>query len=489
MHFSIPDTEEFSDENGSTYVGYNIHINGVFHCTVRYRQLHNLHEQLKKEYGAKNYPVFPPKRLLPLSSSQLEERRGMLEKYIQSVGQDPQLVTTDLFNGFLLSAQQETSCEKCQEVPLDVFLMNGYKVLLSVMTTERSDQVLEKACDKLSLPSEYVYYFSLFLIKREEDGDITILRKLQDFESPYISQKSIQGVHRVVLRKSYWDPGYDLELMSNQVALNMLYIQTVADVERGWVLSSKEMRQQLASLQARGAKREYLDVARTLKYYGFLQFRPCVCDYPHPGSRVLVSIGNRELNLRVKLAEGQDVREGCFKVTRMRCWRITTLHNNVETSTGESSSSVSPGQAQLELSFEYLMSKDKLQWITIASEQAILMSVCLQAMVDELLLKKTGMKRKQPGDRVRKGSWSYMKRNGSSQLISVSQSSSSDGICSKVNSTNGDVKSPSKTESSTSSMRRLSEKLSGVSLKPSSKQTPHPFVENDAFEGIGDEDL
>jgi sorting nexin-17 len=64
-------------------------------------------------------------------------------------------------------------------------------------------------------------------------------------------------------------------------------------------------------------------------------------------------------------------------------------------STGGSSSSASPGQAQLELSFEYLMSKDKLQWITIASEQAILMSVCLQAMVDELLLKKTGMKRKQ----------------------------------------------------------------------------------------------
>jgi sorting nexin-17 len=55
---------------------------------------------------------------------------------------------------------------------------------------------------------------------------------------------------------SYWDPSYDLELMSNQVALNMLYVQTVADVERGWVLSNKEMKQQLASLQARGAKKE-----------------------------------------------------------------------------------------------------------------------------------------------------------------------------------------------------------------------------------------
>ncbi|KDR21557.1 sorting nexin-17 [Zootermopsis nevadensis] len=486
MHFSIPDTEEFSDESGSTYMGYNIHINGVFHCTVRYRQLHNLHEQLKKEYGANNLPVFPPKKLLPLSSSQLEERRAMLEKYIQSVGQDPRLVNTDLFNGFLLSAQQETSCEKSQEVPLDVFLMNGYKISLNVVTTERSDQVLEKACHQLNLPNEYVYYFSLFLINREEDGDITILRKLQDFESPYISEKSIQGVHRVVLRKSYWDPGYDLELMSNQVALNMLYVQTVADVERGWVLSSKETKHQLASLQARGAKKEYLDLARTLKYYGFLQFRPCLCDYPHPGSRVLVSAGNRELNLRIRLAEGQDMREGSFKVARMRCWRITTLHNNGQMSTGGSSSSSNP---QLELSFEYLMSRDKLQWITIASEQAILMSVCLQAMVDELLLKKTGMKRKQPGDKVRKGSWSYMKRDGSSQLISVSQSASSDAICSNISSANGDVKSPSKNEFSTSSMRKLSEKLSSVTLKSSSKQTPHPFVENDAFECIGDEDL
>ena len=36
------------------------------------------------------------------------------------------------------------------------------------------------------------------------------------------------------------------------------------------------------------------------------------------------------------------------------------------------------------------MAKDQLQWITISSEQAILMSVCLQSMIDELLLKTVG---------------------------------------------------------------------------------------------------
>lgn len=36
------------------------------------------------------------------------------------------------------------------------------------------------------------------------------------------------------------------------------------------------------------------------------------------------------------------------------------------------------------------MSKNSLKWITICSEQAMLMSVCLQSMVDELINQKSG---------------------------------------------------------------------------------------------------
>ena len=35
---------------------------------------------------------------------------------------------------------------------------------------------------------------------------------------------------------------------------------------------------------------------------------------------------------------------------------------------------------KLELSFEYLMSTGELQWVTIVSSQAILMSLCLQSI-------------------------------------------------------------------------------------------------------------
>ncbi|KAJ8926848.1 hypothetical protein NQ314_020699 [Rhamnusium bicolor] len=381
MHFSIPDTQELNEGNGSTFIGYNIHINGVFHCTVRYKQLHNLNEQLKKEFGNDSIPPFPPKKLLPLTASQLEERRALLEKYIQTLGQDSKLVSSELIIGFLLSAQQETTCERKQEVNLDVYTMNNYHIPVRVSTFDRTEQ-------------------------------------------------------------------------------------TVTEIEKGWVIASREVKSQLTNLQVSLAKREYIELAQKLKYYGFVQFMPCYCDYPKPQTKVLIAVGDQELSLRI-IGPGHMVKEGNFKVTRMRCWRITATHNKQEIAANSRSSSSSG----LELSFEYLMSKDKLQWITISSEQAILISVCLQSLVDELLMKKNGMRKKPPS--VIKGSWSYMKRDGSSHLISIDD----------VDLENKeDLQEPKFQESF--SIKKLQEKFSSVSFK-----SGREFIENHAFEGIGDDDL
>lgn len=59
------------------------------------------------------------------------------------VGQEPILSNSELFNGFLLTAQQETSGHVTENATLDVFLMNGYKISLNIQTNERSDQILE----------------------------------------------------------------------------------------------------------------------------------------------------------------------------------------------------------------------------------------------------------------------------------------------------------------------------------------------------------
>lgn len=64
------------------------------------------------------------------------------------------------------------------------------------------------------------------------------------------------------------------------------------------------------------------------------------------------------------------------------------------------------------------------------------MSVCLQGMVDELLLKGRGGKAGERNERTgRRGSWNYMKRDGSSHQISssVGRSVSTDGIVQSAN--------------------------------------------------------
>ena len=65
-------------------------------------------------------------------------------------------------------------------------------------------------------------------------------------------------------------------------------------------------------------------------------------------------------------------KEILFKVTRIRCWKVNWT------------------KQEMNISFEYLIKKDNLEWITIHTEQAALVSTCLQSMVDEILAKKAG---------------------------------------------------------------------------------------------------
>ena len=104
---------------------------------------------------------------------------------------DARVSNSPTFNNLLLAAQQETRRESTEKVDLDVYLMNDQRVTISVHTVEQTDSVLEKTCIQLNIQEDLHSCFSLFLIRRDYDGEINIVRKLQDFESPYISQKAL----------------------------------------------------------------------------------------------------------------------------------------------------------------------------------------------------------------------------------------------------------------------------------------------------------
>ncbi|KAM9617022.1 sorting nexin-17 isoform 3-T4 [Morphnus guianensis] len=429
MHFSIPETETRAGDGGAAYVAYNIHVNGVLHCRVRYSQLLGLHEQLRKEYGANVVPAFPPKKIFTLTPAEVEQRREQLEKYMQAVRQDPTLGGSETFNSFLRKAQQETQQIPTEEVVLEVLLSNGQKVKVTILTSDQTEDVLEAVASKLDLPDDLVGYFSLFLVRETKDGAFSFVRKLQEFELPYVSVTSLHNPEfRIILRKSYWDSSYDDDVMEHRVGLNLLYAQTVSDIEHGWILVNKEQHRQLKSLQEKVSKKEFIRLAQTLKYYGYLKFDPCVTDFPEKGCHVVVSAGNNELNFQVRLPSEQ-IKEGSFKVTRMRCWRVTS--------------------------------------------SAIMLSICLQSMVDELMVKKSG------------GSIRKMFRRRVNGALRRSDSQQA-------------VKSPPLLDSPDASrepMAKLSSKLTSVSLRGISHSSSandvgaNDFHGNYAFEGIGDEDL
>uniref|UniRef100_A0A8C3SVL0 Sorting nexin 17 n=1 Tax=Chelydra serpentina TaxID=8475 RepID=A0A8C3SVL0_CHESE len=241
-------------------------------------------------------------------------------------------------------------------------------------------------------------------------------------------------------------------------------LQTVSDIERGWILVTKEQHRQLKSLQEKVSKKEFIRLAQTLKYYGYLKFEPCVTDFPEKGCQVIVSAGSSELNFQVRLPSEQ-IKEGSFKVTRMRCWRVTSSVSAPRLGSGSS-----PGKTEvkLELAFEYLMSKDRLQWVTITSPQAIMLSICLQSMVDELMVKKSG------------GSIRKMFRRRANGALRRSDSQQA-------------VKSPPLLVRLTRCQQ--GSKLTSVSLRGISHSGSagdlgaNDFHGNYAFEGIGDEDL
>lgn len=131
---------------------------------MRYKQLYNLHVQLSKNLDI-SLPIFPPKKFFPLTPNQQEERRLALEKYIQSIGQNVAINNSEILNGFLLNAQQETVGDLSETEILDIFLMNGSKISLNVSTGEYSGEILKVYFITNIFIYIYIYpFFSMYMI-------------------------------------------------------------------------------------------------------------------------------------------------------------------------------------------------------------------------------------------------------------------------------------------------------------------------------------
>jgi len=50
-------------------------------------------------------------------------------------------------------------------------LVELYSIPVNITSTDQTDVVLESVCGAVSLADDYVYYFGIYLVKKEENGD------------------------------------------------------------------------------------------------------------------------------------------------------------------------------------------------------------------------------------------------------------------------------------------------------------------------------
>jgi sorting nexin-17 len=385
MHISIPESEELVEpKNGkpTKFVSYKVHINGTYHCSARFSILSKLNDRLKKQYGQGCLEQFPEKKIFYMKPEQANFRRYQLQVWLQKIGAQPLIVQGETFQNFLLNAQKEVSKGPEEDVQLEIYLVNGKKVTIDIMSTDQTNDVLETTINMIGVNETNTYYFALYLIE-DQTGKVTV-RRLQDFESPYISLKRAAAENRIQLRTAFWDQSVAELLYDDSIALNLLYIETIADIKKGWISVEDDVADDLANFRAQKDRQKFLGVAKDLKGFGCKSFGEAVVSYPQPKSKATIFLGNNELTLQL----ANDGKEYNFQVQRMRCWRTYSVN-----------------EGGVEMEFEYYFDPAKgqkegeMKWVKMLSPQTIHLAMCLQFMVEEMLRLRKSKPIKKPSDR------------------------------------------------------------------------------------------
>lgn len=156
---------------------------------------------------------------------------------------------------------------------------------ISVRCSEGTNTIQARYAQTIQLRRDFLPYFTLYLVRRFEN-DYKTVRLLENFESPYLtlyneneklseSSSSVTGSTIIIIRKSYWDSAFDEDLFADKVALNIIYLQALHEVEKGYVVADQETRNKLTSLQAKGDKIEVSLQQHTFE--PLMMITLCVC--------------------------------------------------------------------------------------------------------------------------------------------------------------------------------------------------------------------
>lgn len=394
IHIVVPSTTTLVERSDGVtkYTAFNIHINGWLHATIRYSLLHKFAETVRLKFDSRfggrfTLPEFPPKKLslTRLDGSALDERRLKIAKYLQTLVQTAEIVRSTIVERTFLEFQLESYRPASSSVNLDVLLGDGSRHCVRCGVLLNTRDVMKVISETLECDFDLLsQYFGLFLVReRHEDGrgsteDMLPVRLLRNFESPYVSlqmanqRSSSRGIqYKLQLRRMVWEVRAHEKLIECLVIKQLLYKQAGAELSAGlFSASSADASEQLHSLKGQShAVDRFLRLCTQQSSYGYEDLGVAECElYQRPGQRVTASmrVGRRQI-LLVCTKTGE---EWIFRATRVRIWRISQPVSVVD---------------PLLFQIEYLVAKDQFEWITLHTDQAILLSLLLQSIGADIL--------------------------------------------------------------------------------------------------------
>ncbi|GMT33022.1 hypothetical protein PFISCL1PPCAC_24319 [Pristionchus fissidentatus] len=394
IHVVIPSTTTLVERSDGVtkYTAFNIHINGWLHASIRFSLLHKFAETVRLKFDSRfggrfSLPEFPPKKmsLSRLDGSALEERRVKIAKYLQTLVQQAEIVRSAVVERTFLEFQLESYRPASSSVNLDVFLGDGSRHFVRCGVLLNTRDVMKVLSETLECDFDLLcQYFGMFMVReRREDGrgsndDLLPVRLLRNFESPYVSlqmanqRSASRGVqYKLQLRRMVWEVRAHERLIECPRIKELLFKQAASEYSSGlFSACNGETADQLNSLKEQPhAVDRFLRLCTQQSTYGYEDLGVAECELPQrPANRIEASmrVGRRQLLLSCPKS-GQ---EWIFRATRIRIWRIS-----------QPSSVVDP----LLFQFEYLVGKDHFEWITIHTDQAILLSLLLQSIGADIL--------------------------------------------------------------------------------------------------------
>ena len=384
MQLMIPSITEQSDDKGK-YIAYDIYLNSTYFASVRYSTFLGLHDVLKAKGLLTAGMNFPAKKFFNLTSDQIQQRRESLESYMRGVINLPNIFTMPAVTDFFRVAQQDTYQLNMVSTELPIFLPNGDSFMVDILSTDTTEEVLLLIANKLDFPSELMHHFNLFLLQEGEEDEPAedgvkrkptlprYIRILMPYESPFLAIETLEKKVRLVYHTLFYNAIFLSELLPFENATDIVYKEIVHECKMG-LMGKPDVSTQgkLKQLKQEKDIKQFLKVSRTLPYFGTIHVENCYSDYPEE-REVVVKLNT----VGIKTFDPTDTYGAYplyeFKLSRIKCWRV--LKGN------------KPG-FKFSLSFEYLIDKDTLKWISIESGQSLYMSTVIQTVINEFLMRK-----------------------------------------------------------------------------------------------------